>query len=56
MTNKDMTSLVLTRTIDEKITIGDDIVIVIISIEGSRVQIGIDAPRDVPIHRKEKLV
>jgi carbon storage regulator len=45
--------LVLTRYIDEVIFIGDDIRIVITDVRGDRVRIGIDAPADVSVHRKE---
>ena len=47
--------LVLTRKADEKIKIGDHIVISILSIEGSIVKIGIEAPREVTILRMEVL-
>ncbi len=45
--------LVLTRHIDERIAIGDNIVITVLGIEGDRVKLGISAPRDVPILRFE---
>ncbi len=45
--------LILTRKIDEKIMIGDDIEIMIVGQEGDQVKIGIEAPRDIPIHRHE---
>lgn len=45
--------LVLTRKTDQSIMIGDDIEIVVSSIEGNTVRIGIKAPRDVKILRKE---
>lgn len=45
--------LVLSRYIDEEIFIGDDIRIVITDVRGDRVRIGIDAPADVAVHRKE---
>jgi carbon storage regulator len=47
--------LVLTRRAEEKIKIGDNIVVSILSIEGSIVKIGIDAPREVTILRMEVL-
>ncbi|BAU49652.1 carbon storage regulator [Sulfurifustis variabilis] len=45
--------LVLTRRIGETLNIGDDVQVTIIGICGSRVRIGIAAPRDVPVHREE---
>ena len=45
--------LVLSRKIGESIMIGDDIEITLVSTEGSKVRIGIQAPVDVPVHRKE---
>lgn len=47
--------LVLTRKLNEKITIGDDIVITVIDIKNDAVRIGIEAPRDVKVHRAEVL-
>jgi len=45
--------LVLTRHIDEVIVIGDGIEIVVVEIKGDRVRLGISAPPEVPVHRKE---
>ncbi len=45
--------LVLTRRIDEKIVINDNIVITILSIEGEKVKVGIAAPREVTVLRHE---
>jgi carbon storage regulator len=45
--------LILTRNIGEQLRIGDDIVISILSVKGQQVRIGIDAPKDVPVHRSE---
>jgi len=45
--------LVLSRYSDEKIHIGDNIVITVVEVRGDRVRIGIDAPRDVAVHRQE---
>ena len=45
--------LVLTRKKEEKIWIGNDISFSIIEIRGDKVRIGIDAPKDVAVHRDE---
>jgi carbon storage regulator len=45
--------LVLSRRKDETIMIGDDVEITIIDIKGDTVRIGIGAPREVAVHRKE---
>jgi len=45
--------LVLSRKKNEKIVINESIVVTVVDVRGDRVRIGIDAPRDVPIHREE---
>ncbi|HHM13103.1 MAG TPA: carbon storage regulator [Planctomycetaceae bacterium] len=45
--------LVLSRHRDESIIIGDDIVITVVDIRGDKVRLGIDAPQDIPVHRRE---
>ena len=45
--------LVLSRKTGESVMIGDDIEVTLVSTEGSKVRIGIQAPADVPVHRKE---
>lgn len=45
--------LVLTRKKNESLMIGDNIEIVVVDIQGEQVRIGINAPKNVPIHRKE---
>ena len=45
--------LVLSRQRDETIMIGDDIEITIVDIRGDKVRIGINAPTQIPVHRKE---
>ncbi|UTR16068.1 carbon storage regulator CsrA [Salipaludibacillus sp. LMS25] len=45
--------LVLTRKLNESIKIGDNIEVTIIGIEGDQVKLGIDAPKNIDIHRKE---
>lgn len=45
--------LVLSRHRDEQIKIGADVTITVVEIRGDKVRLGIDAPQDVPVHRRE---
>ena len=45
--------LVLSRHRDQSIIIGDDIVVTIVDIRGDKVRLGIDAPAEIPVHRRE---
>ncbi|WP_018931038.1 carbon storage regulator CsrA [Gracilibacillus lacisalsi] len=45
--------LVLTRKINEAIQIGDEIEVKVIAVDGDQVKLGINAPKDVEVHRKE---
>ncbi|MBI5360796.1 MAG: carbon storage regulator CsrA [Planctomycetes bacterium] len=45
--------LVLTRHKDETIMIGDTIEVTILEVKGDKIKVGIKAPLDVPVHRKE---
>ena len=45
--------LILTRKVGESINIGDDITITILGVSGQQVRIGINAPKDVAVHREE---
>ncbi len=45
--------LVLTRKPNQSIVIGDDVRIVVVSIEGDQVKLGIEAPRELTVHRSE---
>ena len=45
--------LVLSRGKDESIMVGEDVEIVIVDIRGNKVRLGINAPKSIPVHRKE---
>lgn len=45
--------LVLSRKKDESIVIRDDIVITVVEVRGDKVRLGIEAPKEVPVHRRE---
>ncbi len=45
--------LVLSRKKDQSIVINDNIVVTVVDIRGDKVRLGFDAPKDVPIHRRE---
>lgn len=45
--------LVLSRLRDESIIIGDNIVITVVDIRGDKVRLGIQAPKEIPVHRQE---
>ena len=45
--------LILTRRVGEVLRIGDDVSITILGVKGNQVRIGIDAPKDVAVHREE---
>ena len=45
--------LVLSRRRDESIMIGEDITVTIVDIRGDKVRLGVDAPKEIPVHRQE---
>ena len=45
--------LILTRRAGEVVMIGSDITITVLGVKGNQVRIGINAPKDVPVHREE---
>ena len=45
--------LVLSRKRQEKIVIGDEITVTVLEVHGDQVQLGIEAPRHIPVHRHE---
>lgn len=45
--------LILTRRVNESLVIGDDVTVTVLGVKGNQVRIGVDAPRDVSVHREE---
>ena len=45
--------LILTRRVDESLVIGDNVTVTLLGVKGNQVRIGVDAPRDVTVHREE---
>lgn len=45
--------LILTRRVGETLMVGDEVSITVLGVKGNQVRIGINAPKDVPVHREE---
>ena len=45
--------LILTRRVGETIMIGDDVTVTILGVKGNQVRIGVNAPKEVSVHREE---
>ena len=45
--------LILTRRIGETLMIGEDVTVTVLGVKGSQVRIGVNAPKDVAVHREE---
>ena len=45
--------LILTRKANETLTIGNEVTVTILGVKGNQVRIGVNAPKEVPVHREE---
>ena len=45
--------LILTRRVGETLVIGDDVTITVLGVRGNQVRVGVNAPKDVAVHREE---
>lgn len=45
--------LILTRRVGETLMVGDDITVTVLGVKGNQVRIGVNAPKDVSVHREE---
>ena len=45
--------LILTRRVGETVTIGDNVRVTVLGVKGNQVRLGIDAPKDIAVHREE---
>ncbi|HAD08592.1 MAG TPA: carbon storage regulator [Porticoccaceae bacterium] len=45
--------LILTRRVGETLIIGDDVTVTVLGVKGNQVRLGVNAPRDVSVHREE---
>ena len=45
--------LILTRRVGETLMIGDEVVVTVLGVKGNQVRIGVNAPKDVAVHREE---
>jgi len=46
--------LILTRRVGETVMIGDDIAVTVLGVKGNQVRVGVNAPKEVSVHREER--
>lgn len=51
--NKDFKMLILTRRTGETLMVGDEVTVTVLGVKGNQVRIGVNAPKDVSVHREE---
>jgi carbon storage regulator len=45
--------LILTRRVGETVMIGDEVTVTVLGVKGNQVRVGVNAPKEVPVHREE---
>ncbi len=45
--------LILTRRVGESLIVGDDVTLTVLGVKGNQIRIGVDAPKEISVHRKE---
>ena len=45
--------LILTRKLGESLMIGDEVTVTVLGVQGNQVRLGVQAPREIPVHREE---